>query len=142
MSKYFTKTAYTCLLLSSLSFSAFAETKHNHPSEAPTVSAKPELKVSEPVPNLLAKGLVVLPFQVNNMKIMPVYGESALDVTPALGHLHIGVNGAGWHWVHSSNEPIVLQGLPSGKHQVSLELANANHQVLTSQIIDFTVPAK
>jgi hypothetical protein len=88
----------------------------------------------------LAKGAVVLPFRLENMKLMPLYGETALSVTPRVGHLHVTVDDASWHWVHSDNEPIVVQGLAAGAHHLTLELADPIHHVIESKTVSFEIP--
>jgi len=35
---------------------------------------------------------------------------------------------------------VILVGLKPGPHQVLFELANPTHKVITSQIVNFTVP--
>jgi len=70
----------------------------------------------------------------------PVYDKGALDVSPRIGHLHVTVDGAPWHWADASNEPIVLAGLPPGPHEVRLELADPTHKVLASKTVEFVVP--
>jgi len=57
-----------------------------------------------------------------------------------LGHLHVTLDGASWHWVHADDGPVVLQGLSSGPHQLTLELADAAHRILTSRKVEFVVP--
>ena len=33
------------------------------------------------------------------MRIVPVFGKGALDVSPRIGHVHISVDDAPWHFV-------------------------------------------
>lgn len=99
-----------------------------------------DLSVSAPIAALLAKGVVVIPFKSDDVKIVPLYGEAAAQVVPRLGHLHVTLDGAFWHWVHSDDGPIVLQGLSSGRHQITLELADAAHRILTTRKLEFVVP--
>jgi hypothetical protein len=37
-----------------------------------------------------------------------------LEVTPRIGHLHIVVDDAPWHWADASGEPLILNGFPRG----------------------------
>jgi hypothetical protein len=69
-----------------------------------------------------------------------VFGQGALDVSPRIGHVHITVDDAPWHFVDASGETVILVGLPSGPHRVQFELANPVHHVITSQTVEFTVP--
>jgi hypothetical protein len=42
--------------------------------------------------------------------------------------------------VDASGNPIILQGLASGPHKVTLELVKANHQPIDKGSITFAVP--
>jgi len=103
--------------------------------------AVPTLIVDQPLPGPLAKGQVFIGYRTENIRIVPVYGKGALDVSPRIGHLHVTVDGTPWHWADASNEPIVLVGLPPGLHKVLLELADPTHKVITSKTVEFVVPA-
>jgi len=98
------------------------------------------LVVDGPVPALLARGVLVLPFHTENLKVVALYGEAAAGVTPRAGHLHVTVDHAAWHWVHASGEPVVIQGLAKGTHQVTLDLADANHHTLQTLEVSFEIP--
>jgi hypothetical protein len=112
----------------------------------PAVSAAPQpaahLVVSQPLAGPLSAGLAVITFRTENLKIVPVYGETASQVVPRLGHLHITVDDGPWHWLHASEEPIIIQGLPSGPHRVLIELADANHRVLEAETRAFEIPQR
>jgi Family of unknown function (DUF6130) len=112
------------------------------PTGAGTVQAAAHLIVSQPLPRPLSAGLVVIPFRTENLKIVPVYGETANQVAPRLGHLHITVDDGPWHWLHASEEPIIIQRLPSGPHRVLIELADANHKILEAETQTFEVPQR
>jgi Family of unknown function (DUF6130) len=112
---------------------------------APIVHAQEpaaHLVAEPPVPGLLASGLVVIRFRTENLKVVPVYGQAALGVTPRIGHLHITIDDASWHWVHASVEPVVIQGLGVGPHKVLLELADPTHKVIEGQSVSFTIADK
>ncbi len=98
--------------------------------------------VDPPVADALARGLVVIQYRAQNLRIVPVFGQNALDVTPRIGHLHITLDDAPWHWVDASGEPIIIQYLPPGPHKLLVELANANHKILDRQVVDFVIPPK
>ncbi|WP_425601290.1 DUF6130 family protein [Bradyrhizobium ontarionense] len=110
------------------------------------VSAAPQpaahLVVNQPLAGPLSAGLVIITFRTENLKIVPVYGETASQVVPRLGHLHITVDDGPWHWLHASEEPIILQGLPSGPHRVLIELADASHKVLDAETRTFEIPQR
>lgn len=71
---------------------------------------------------------------------MPVYGRNALDVTPRIGHIHVTVDDAAWHWLDASGEPLTITGLPAGPHKVLIELVDANHQILDKRTVSFVIP--
>ncbi|MBN6041047.1 hypothetical protein JYK18_39735 [Amycolatopsis sp. 195334CR] len=105
------------------------------PSQPP-----PALVTDAPLPEQLAKGLAVIRYRAENLRIVPVYGPAALDVSPRVGHIHVTVDGAPWHWADGSGEPLIIQGLPSGPHQVRVDLADPTHHVLDSKTVEFTIP--
>jgi hypothetical protein len=52
----------------------------------------PKLIVDPPLPGPLARGAVLIPYQVENFRIVPVLGAGAADVSPRVGHLPIIVD--------------------------------------------------
>jgi hypothetical protein len=100
----------------------------------------PGLVVDSPLPGPLAAGRVVLQYRAVNLRVVPVLGAGALDVSPRIGHVHITVDDAPWHFVDASGETVVLVGLPPGPHRVLFELADPTHRVIASQTVRFTVP--
>jgi len=110
------------------------------PLSAPQPPAK--LIVDPPLPGPLAKGYVFIQYRAENLRIVPVFGPNALDVTPRIGHIHVIVDGAPWHWADASGEPLILVGLPKGPHRVRIILADPNHQPLDHVDVDFTVPVQ
>lgn len=79
-------------------------------------------------------------YRTENLRVVPVFGKSALDVSPRIGHIHITVDDAPWHFVDASGETIIVVGLKPGPHQVLVELADPTHKVITSQTVKFVVP--
>ncbi|WIX83577.1 DUF6130 family protein [Amycolatopsis carbonis] len=100
----------------------------------------PALVVDSPLPDQLAMGLVVIRYRAENLRIVPVYGPAALDVSPRIGHIHVTVDDAPWHWADASGEPLILQSLPPGPHKVWIGLADPTHKILDSKTVAFTVP--
>jgi hypothetical protein len=90
----------------------------------------------------LARGLVVIQHRTENLRIVPVFGPGAVDVSPRIGHLHITVDDEPWHWVDASGEPLTVQGLPPGPHRVLLELADPMHRVIDHAVVDLVIPKK
>ena len=102
-----------------------------------------KLVVDAPLAEPLAsRGVVVIPYCAENMRITPVFGAGALDVSPRVGHIHVTVDDAPWHWADASGTPLILRGLPPGPHKVLIELVDANHQVVDKATVTFEVPKK
>lgn len=101
-----------------------------------------KIVVDPPLPDELAKGVAIIQFRTENARIMPVYGPAAVAVSPRVGHLHVTVDDAPWHWAHSSTEPVIVAPLPPGPHKILIELADANHKVLASEAVKFEVPRR
>jgi len=104
--------------------------------------APPRLIVDPPLPEPLAKGLVFIQYRAEHMRIVPVFGTGALDVSPRIGHIHVTVDDAPWHFVDASGETIIVVGLEPGPHKVLVQLADPTHKVITSQTVTFTVPVR
>lgn len=100
----------------------------------------PKLIVDPPLPEPLAQGRVFIQYRTENLRVLPVFGIGALDVSPRLGHIHITVDDAPWHFVDASGETIILVGLEPGSHKVLIELADPTHKVITSETVHFTLP--
>ena len=103
-----------------------------------------KLIVDPPVPEQLALGRVFIQYRTENLRILPVFGNAALSVSPHVGHLHYFVDNQSWPTVDTSGETVVLVGMPSGPHKVRLELADATHKPIpgASQVVEFTIPQK
>jgi hypothetical protein len=111
-------------------------------TSAPANDPPAKLIVDSPVPDLLAQGLVWIPWRVENVHIGPVFGKDALNATPRVGHLHIHVDDLPWLWADFSNNPIDVAFLPAGQHKILIELVNAIHQPVAGQskTVTFTIP--
>ncbi len=111
----------------------------------PLTGAEPAAKlvVDAPLADPLAsRGVVVILYCAENMRIAPVFGPGALAVSPRVGHIHVTVDGAPWHWADASGTPLILRGLPPGPHKVLIELVDANHQPVDKGSVAFDVPKK
>ncbi len=109
------------------------------PLTAPQPPAR--LIVDPPLPVPLSHGQVFIQYRAENLRIEPVFGPKATEVTPRIGHLHVSLDNASWHWADASGEPLILVGLPPGPHQVLITLADANHHPLDRKTVLFVVPA-
>lgn len=102
----------------------------------------PKLIAYAPLPDALARGVVIIQHRTENLRIMPVFGKEAVAVSPHLGHLHVTVDDWKGTWAHTSSDPLILVGLTPGPHKVLLEIADPSHKILGSQTVTFTVPPK
>jgi uncharacterized protein DUF6130 len=103
----------------------------------------PKLIVDAPLPDLLDKGIIWIQYRTENVRIVPVFGKEALDVSPRVGHLHVHVDDLPWLWADASDlNTVDIALMPPGEHKVVIELADANHQVFPGQAktVKFTVP--
>ena len=98
------------------------------------------LIVDPPLAEPLAEGRVFIQYRTENLRVVPVFGAGALDVSPRVGHIHVTVDNAPWHFVDASGETVIVVGLKPGPHAVLIELAGPTHKVITSETVTFTVP--
>ena len=111
----------------------------------PLTGTEPAAKIVIDAPlaePLASRGVVVIPYCAENMRIAPVFGSGALGVSPRVGHIHVTVDEAPWHWADTSGIPLILRGLPPGPHTVLIELVDPNHQPVDKGTITFEVPER
>jgi hypothetical protein len=136
---------YIAVALYALSASAQSarDVKGSTPLVAIPNEAAAKLIVDPPIPEQLALGRVFIQYRTENLRILPVFGKGALEVSPRVGHLHYYVDDQSWPIVDTSGETVVLVGLAPGPHKVRLELADSTHKPIpgASQLVEFTVPA-
>jgi hypothetical protein len=104
--------------------------------------APARLIVDPPLPEQLAKGLVFIQYRAENLRLLPVFGSGALSVSPRVGHIHVTVDDAPWHFIDASGETLVVVGLQPGEHTVLIQLADSTHRVLASETVHFLVPKR
>jgi len=103
----------------------------------------PRLIVEPPLPGPLARGVVFIPYRVENLRILPVGGAAAHNVSPRVGHLHITVDDLPWQWAdYGQSNSIILVGMPRGEHKVLIEVVDAEGNVFTKQTVTFYSPGK
>ena len=107
-----------------------------------TSEPDPILIVDPPLPEPLARGLVVIQYRTENLRIVPVFGPGALDVTPRIGHIHVTIDDLPWHWADASNESIIINGFLPGPHSVLIELALPTHKIIDRRMINFIIPMR
>lgn len=70
----------------------------------------------------------------------PASVQQTSNVRKDRGFIHVTLDNQSWFWVHSTNDPIVIAGIPDGQHMVKLELVGTNHAPTgVSQTVTFTV---
>ena len=126
--------------------SAFAQSAKEIRGASPYVPIEnepaPKLIVDPPLPDLLDQGVVWIQYRTENVHIVPVFGQGALNASPRIGHLHVHIDDLPWWWADASdNNTIDLAGMPPGPHKVRIELVDANHEVFPGQskTVTFTV---
>jgi hypothetical protein len=131
---------------------AFAQSTREVRGASPYVAIEnepPPKLIVDPTPLAEGRpiGLVWIQYRVENVRIVPVFGAGALNVSPRIGHLHIHLDDLPWGWVEASdNNTISVANLPPGQHKMLVELVNAQHRVFPAcgecrQTVTFTVPA-
>ncbi|MBC7898532.1 MAG: hypothetical protein H7070_00640 [Saprospiraceae bacterium] len=103
----------------------------------------PRLTVKPPLPGPLAKNVVFIPYQVENLRILPLGGEAASNVSPRVGHLHITVDDLPWFFAdYGQSNTIIIGGLPRGEHKVLIEVVDPEGNVYSGQTVTFNSPGK
>lgn len=97
--------------------------------------------IDSPRAEALSRGVVFIQYRTENLHIVPVYGPAALAVSPRIGHIHVTVDDAPWHWADASGNPVIINGLTPGRHKILIQLVNANHQPIDQGTVQFTMPA-
>ena len=101
------------------------------------------LIVEPPLPGPLARGVVFIPYRVENFRVLPVGGPAARNLSPRAGHLHITVDDLPWQWAdYGQSNTVILVGIPRGEHKVLIELVDAEGNVFTGQTVTFHSPGK
>ena len=114
------------------------------PSPLIAIENEPPAKliVDPPLAEPLSRGLVFIQYRTENLRVVPVFGKGALDVSPRIGHIHVTVDDLPWHFVDASGETVIVVGLDPGPHKVLIELADPTHKVITRETVAFTVPER
>ena len=101
----------------------------------------PRLIVQQPLPGPLARGVVYIPYQVENLRILPLGGGASNNVSPRVGHLHITLDDLPWFWAdYGQSNTIILGGMPRGQHKVLIEVVDPEGKVFTGQTVTFYAP--
>jgi len=114
------------------------ETKHADAMLQPAARIIANPPLAEP----LARGVAFIEYRVENLRIVPVFGPKAAELSPRIGHLHVTFDDTPWHWADTSGNPIIVAPLPAGPHKVEVLVVNANHQPLHQTVVEFVVPER
>ncbi len=102
-----------------------------------------KLTLEQPLPGPLANGVAFIPYRVENLRILPIGGPAARNVSPRVGHLHITLDDLPWQWAdYGQSDTIILVNLPRGEHKVLVQAVDPEGTVLTSQSVTFRSPGK
>src|ERR1043166_4554407 len=77
-----------------------ANAQHGPKSQQPPA----KIIVDPPIPEPLQRGVAIVQFRTENVQIVPVFGPTAAKVAPRIGHLHVTLDDAPWHWGHTRSE--------------------------------------
>lgn len=102
----------------------------------------PKIVVDPPLAEPLSRGVVFIHYRTENLLLVPVFGPTAVEVSPPIGHLHVALDGATWGWGNTSGEPLIIFGLPAGPHKLDITLVNPNHQPLGRSVVEFVIPPR
>src|SRR2546427_12084946 len=94
----------------------------------------PRIVIDPPLADSLVHGRVVIQYRAVNLRIVPVFGPNALDVSPRIGHIHVSVDDAPCRWADASGAPLIITALPAGPHEGRIESVTAYHQTLDTRI--------
>ena len=99
-----------------------------------------KIVANPPLAEPLARGVAFIEYRIENLRIVPVFGPKAAELSPRIGHLHVTLDDTPWHWADTSGNPIIVAPLPAGSHKIEIILVDANHQPLDRSVVEFTVP--
>ena len=101
----------------------------------------PSLTVLAPLPGPLVRGVVFIPYRLENLRIVPVGGAAARDISPRIGHLHISLDDLPWQWAdYGGSNTVILVGLSRGEHKVRIEAVDPEGKPFVARTVTFTVP--
>ncbi|MGH9630522.1 MAG: DUF6130 family protein [Bryobacteraceae bacterium] len=118
-----------------------ARQEHGPVVQPPPDQPRGKVIIDSPLPEPLSRGVIFVRYRTENLDIVPVFGPAALAVSPRIGHVHVTVDDAEWHWDDASRNPVIVQGLEPGSHKIVIELADANHNVIAEGAVEVTVPS-
>jgi Family of unknown function (DUF6130) len=82
------------------------------PNEPPA-----KIIIDAPLAEALSRGVLFIQYRTEHLQIVPVFGPAALTVSPRIGHIHVTVDDATWHWADASGNSVIINGLAPGPHK-------------------------
>ncbi len=79
---------------------------HTAPSSTSRTESAPSLTVLPLLPGPLARGVVYIPYRLENLRILSVGGAAARNLSPRVLHLHITLDEQRWQWVGTRDRPL------------------------------------
>jgi hypothetical protein len=148
MANYLAKTIIAVAVSAFVASGAFAQSAKDVRGPSPYVEianeGPPKLIVDPPLPEGLKIGVFWAQYRVENLRIVPVFGAGAVNVSPRIGHLHVIVDDLPWWWADASDSNTIdIANFPAGPHKVKIVLVDANHNPIPGQekTVDFVIPA-
>jgi hypothetical protein len=75
------------------------------------------------------------------LRIVPVGGASAKDISPRVGHLHLTLDDLPWQWAdYGGSSTVILVGLPRGEHKLRIEAVDPGGHPYVAKTVTFSVP--
>jgi hypothetical protein len=111
-----------------------SDTASSHATEPPA-----KIIIDAPQRDRLARGVLFVEYRTEHLRIVPVFGPTALAVSPRIGHIHVTVDDAPWHWADASGNPVIVNGLSPGPHKILIQLVDADHQPIDEGTVRFTI---
>jgi len=92
-----------------LATNAFAQSTREVRDVSPYVAIEnesPPKLIVDPTPLAagLAHDIVWIQYHSENVRIVPVFGAGALNVSPRIGHLHVHIDDLPWGWVKATGD--------------------------------------
>ena len=109
--------------------------------QPPETESPAKIFIDPPRAEPLSRGVAFIRYRTENLQVVPVFGPAALAVSPRIGHIHVTVDDAPWHWADASGAPVIVMGLAPGRHKLLIELVNANHQTIDRGTVQIAIPS-
>lgn len=109
-------------------------------SQTPAPEPAAKLIIDAPLSEPLSRGVLFVRYHTEYLHVVPVFGSAALAVSPRIGHIHVTVDDARWHWADASGNPVIINGLTPGPHMILIQPVDADHHPIDQGTVRFVVP--